>query len=204
MFRNKWTRFFFGENENPVSPSDYFSALPVLETDRLVLRRLSRKDASDIFSFASDPEVSRYVLWEAHRSVSESRYYIQYMKSLYRRGLPSSWGVVLKKTGRIIGTIGFMWFSEANRSAEIGYSFARPEWNKGYATEALGTVIRSAFASLTLNRLEAQHDIRNPASGRVMEKCGMNREGILRQRVQNKGEFIDVALYAILRSDLEG
>ena len=126
------------------------------------------------------------------------------MRNLYRRGLPSSWGVILKKTGRIIGTIGFMWFSEANHSGEIGYSFARPEWNKGYATEALGAVIRSAFASLPLNRLEAQHDIRNPASGRVMEKCGMNSEGILRQRVQNKGEFIDVALYAILRSDLEG
>ena len=204
MLRNKWTRFFFGTNGNPASPADYFSALPVLETRRLLLRPLLRKDASDIFSFASDPEVSRFVLWETHRSIADSRFYIQYMRNLYRRGLPSSWGVMLKDSGRIIGTIGFMWFSESNSSAEIGYSFARPEWNRGYATEALHAVMRSAFSSLPLNRLEAQHDLRNPASGRVMEKCGMKKEGILRQRVLNKGEFIDVAIYSILRSDLEG
>ncbi|MER2055635.1 MAG: GNAT family protein, partial [Clostridia bacterium] len=54
-----------------------------------------------------------------------------------------------------------------------------------------------------VNRLEAQHDLRNPASGRVMEKSGMKKEGILRQRIRNKGEYVDVALFAILRSDLE-
>jgi RimJ/RimL family protein N-acetyltransferase len=54
-----------------------------------------------------------------------------------------------------------------------------------------------------VNRLEAQHDVRNPASGRVMEKCGLRREGILRSRIRNKGEYIDVALWAVLRSDFE-
>ena len=103
----------------------------------------------------------------------------------------------------MIGTIGFMYYSDANRSAEVGYSFARDVWNKGYATEALRAVICSAFSSLPLNRLEAQHDTRNPASGRVMEKCRMHREGILRQRLMNKGEYADVALWSILRSDLE-
>ena len=69
--------------------------------------------------------------------------------------------------------------------------------------EALRAVIRSVFAELPVNRLEAQHDLRNPASGRVMEKSGMKKEGILRQRIRNKGEYVDVALFAILRSDLE-
>ena len=64
-------------------------------------------------------------------------------------------------------------------------------------------MIRSVFAALPVNRLEAQHDLRNPASGRVMEKSGMKKEGILRQRIRNKGEYVDVALFAILRSDLE-
>lgn len=73
----------------------------------------------------------------------------------------------------------------------------------GIATEALQAVITSAFGSLPLNRLEAQHDIRNAASGRVMEKCGMRREGILRQRVKNKNEYIDTVLWSVLRSDLE-
>ena len=54
---------------------------------------------------------------------------------------------------------------------------------------------------MDVNRIEAQHELDNPASGRVMEKCGMRKEGVLRQRLYNKGQFVDVALYAILRDD---
>ena len=68
-------------------------------------------------------------------------------------------------------------------------------------TEALIAVIDYAFESMDLNRIEAQHELTNPSSGRVMEKCGMQKEGVLRQRLYNKGKFVDVALYAILRSD---
>ena len=203
MFSFKWTRFLAGGSKDVLSPAAYFFSLPVLETERLLLRPVRRKDAEDIYSYASDPEVARYVLWEPHRSLSETRAYIRCIRSLYHRGLPSSRAVVRRDSGHVIGTIGFMWYSDTNSAAEIGYSFSRAEWNRGYATEALNAVIRSAFSSLPLNRLEAQHDLRNPASGRVMEKCGMVREGILRQRIRNKGEWIDVVLYAILRSDLE-
>ena len=199
----RWVRLLSVSSTESVSPAAYFSSLPVLETDRLLLRPLSVRDAGDIYSWASDPEVARYVLWTPHGSVSDTRSYLRSMRSLYRRGLPSSWAVVLRSTGRVIGTIGFMWYSEANCSAEVGYSFSREYWNRGYATEALRSVLSSAFSMLPLNRVEAQHDIRNPASGRVMEKCGMRREGLLRRRIRNKGEFVDIVLYAVLRSDLE-
>lgn len=203
MFRFGWTRHLSTPGGDFMSPAAYFSALPALETERLLLRPVNRSDARDIFAYASDPEVARYVLWDPHRNLSETRAYIRYIRGLYLRGLPGSWAVTLRASGRVIGTIGFMYYSEANCSAEAGYSFAREEWNRGYATEALRAVIDSVFSSLPLNRLEAQHDVRNPASGRVMEKCGMRREGVLRQRIRNKGEFADVALYAVLRSDLE-
>ena len=203
MFSFRWTRFLSDSRGDGVSPALYFASLPVLESSRLVLRPLRRQDAKDIFAYASDPEVARYVLWEPHKSVSDTRGYIRYMRALYRRGLPGSWAVALRDSGRVIGTIGFMWYSDANCAAEVGYSFSRDSWNKGYATEALNSVIRSVFASLPVNRLEAQHDVRNPASGRVMEKCGMRKEGVLRQRVKNKGEYIDTVLWSILRSDLE-
>ena len=203
MFSVRWARFLSVGRESGVSPAFYFSRLPVLETDRLILRPVLNRDAKDIFAYASDPEVARYVLWEPHRTVADTRSYIRYMRALYRRGFPASWAVTLRETGRVIGTIGFMWYSEASCSAEVGYSFSRAFWNRGIATEALSAVIRSVFASLPVNRLEAQHDLRNPASGRVMEKCGMRKEGILRQRMKNKGEFIDTVLWSILRSDLE-
>lgn len=186
-----------------MSPSAFFYRLPVLETPDLILRKPAMKDAKDIFCYASDPEVARYVLWEPHRNLAETRSFVRFLRSRIRAGYPSSWVVVLKQTGTVIGTIGFIWYSETNRSAELGYSFSREYWNRGYATQALGAVIDASFTSLPLNRLEAQHDVRNPASGRVMEKCGLRQEGILRDRIVNKGEYVDAALYAILRSDWE-
>ena len=202
MFASGLARFFHPAGEKgPWPPFAYFSRPPRLETEHLLLRPLSRKDAGDIYAYASDPEVARYVLWEPHRSPADSRAYVRYVLSLYRRGLPSCWAAEERTSGRVIGTIGFMWYSEAAQSAEVGYSFSREVWNRGYATEALRAVLYSAFSLLPLNRVEAQHDVRNPASGRVMVKAGMTRESILRQRVFNKGEWIDVALYSILRQD---
>ena len=187
------------------NPADYFADPPVLETADLILRPVRMGDAKDIFSYASDPEVARYVMWEPHKSIADTREYIRYVRSLYRRGLPSSWAVVHRLSGRVIGSIGFVGYSPVHHAAEIGYSFSHEYWNRGFATQALTAVIDSAFDRIDgLNRLEAQHDVRNPASGRVMEKCGMHREGILRGRLWNKSEFVDVALYSVLRSDRMG
>ena len=68
-------------------------------------------------------------------------------------------------------------------------------------TEALRAVIKFGFEEMNLNRIEAQHETTNPASGRVMEKVGMKKEGVLRQRLLNKGKFVDVALYSVLRGE---
>lgn len=175
---------------------------PPLESERILLRRLNMRDATDIFEYSRDPEVARHVLWSAHTSPSESRSYIRYMLRRYRMGEPSSWGIVWKETGRVIGTIGFMWIQPENASAEVGYSLARAYWNRGVMTEALKLVLRFSFDRLRLNRVEAQHEVDNLASGAVMRKAGMRREGTLRQRLCNKGRFVDVDLYAIVRSDL--
>lgn len=175
---------------------------PPLESERILLRRLNMRDATDIFEYSRDPEVARHVLWSAHTSPSESRSYIRYMLRRYRMGEPSSWGIVWKETGRVIGTIGFMWIQPGNASAEVGYSLARAYWNRGVMTEALKLVLRFSFDRLRLNRVEAQHEVDNLASGAVMRKAGMRREGTLRQRLCNKGRFVDVDLYAIVRSDL--
>ena len=200
-----WSRFLAAP-KNPdgtMSPPSFFFRLPSLETQDLCLRKPRMKDAKDIFRYASDPEVARYVLWEPHRSVSESASFVRDLRARLRAGCPSSWVVVLRETDTVIGTIGFVWYSTDNNAAELGYSFSREYWNRGYATQALRAVIDSVFSSLPLNRLEAQHDVRNPASGRVMQKCGLTQEGILRGRIMNKGEYIDTALYSILRSDWE-
>lgn len=180
---------------------DDFSYMPALETPRLQLRRLTMRDAADVYAYSRDPLVAEHVLWEAHRSIFDSRSYIRYMQRKYRMHEPASWGIVLKSTGRVVGTIGFMWIQRDNAAAEVGYSLSRAHWNQGYMTEALQRVLRYGFESMNLNRIEAQHETSNPASGAVMRKSGMRKEGTLRQRLLNKGRFVDVDLYAILRKD---
>ena len=175
--------------------------MPTLETPRLQLRKLTMRDAADVYDYSRDPLVAEHVLWEAHRSIFDTRSYIRYMQRKYRMSEPASWGIVLKSTGRVVGTIGFMWIQQDNASAEVGYSLARAQWNNGYMTEALNRVVRYGFETLSLNRIEAQHETTNPASGAVMRKCGMVKEGTLRQRLMNKGRFVDVDLYAMLRRE---
>ncbi len=178
-----------------------FDEMPCLETERLILRRLEMRDAADVFEYSRDPLVAEHVLWDAHTSIGESRGYIRYMIRKYRSGEPSSWGIEEKASGRIIGTIGYMWYQRENRACEIGYSLSRAHWNRGYMTEALREVIDYSFRELSMHRVEAQHETANPASGAVMRKCGMSKEGTLRGRLYNKGKYVDVDLYSILKED---
>ncbi len=178
-----------------------FTRLPEISTSRLILRSLRMSDAKDIFEYSSDPEVARHVLWEAHQNIHQTKAYIRYVLRQYRAGSPSSFCIELKETGKVIGTIGFMWVSNENRSAEVGYSLSRAHWNKGYMTEAVAAVVDFGFRELHLNRIEAQYECDNPASGRVMEHIGMRHEGTLRERLYNKTRYVDVELYAILREE---
>lgn len=184
-------RYSFGE----------FGEMPRLETERLILRKLTMKDAADIFDYGQDPQVARHVLWDAYRNLGEAKGYVRYMMRKYRYYEPSSWGIYDKATGHIVGTIGYMWYQRENSAVEVGYSLARRCWNRGYMTEALQCVLKYTFETLGIHRVEAQHETDNPASGRVMEKCGMRQEGVLRGRLYNKGKYVDVALYSILKNE---
>ena len=175
--------------------------MPDLRTPRLKLRKLTMRDAADIYRYSRDPEVARHVLWDAHRSIGDSRAFLRYMLRKYRSHESASWGIELTETRHIIGTIGFMWVQEDNAAAEVGYSLARDYWGRGLMTEALRAVIQYGFDHMSLNRIEAQHETTNPASGAVMRKCHMQHEGTLRSRLFNKGRYVDVELYAILRKD---
>ena len=178
---------------------DAYGYMPALETPRLILRKLTMHDAQDIYDYSRDPLVAKHVLWDAHRSIGESRAYLRYMLRKYRACEPASWGIEFRETGKIIGTVGFMWIQSDNAAAEVGYSLSRAYWNRGIMSEALEAVIRYGFESLHLNRIEAIHELDNPASGAVMRKCGMVREGTLREKLLNKGRYVDVDMYAILR-----
>ena len=184
-----------------MSPYELRPIVPTLETPRLRLRKLLMTDSQDIYEYSKDPLVAKHVLWDPHRSVAESRSYIRYMQRKYRTDEAYSWGIELKAEKRIIGTIGFMWIQPENNAAEVGYSLSRMYWNQGIMTEALSKLLEYGFRTLNMNRIEAQHETDNPASGAVMRHCGMRQEGVLRSRIINKGKYVDMVLYAVLRRE---
>jgi ribosomal-protein-alanine N-acetyltransferase len=177
------------------------SALPVLETPRLILRSLSEDDAADVFAYASDPEVARFVPWEAHRSLEDSRRFIAGTLERAARGEPDTWGIVERASGKVIGTIRMGHLHPVHARADIGYVIGRAYWNRGLTTEAVRAVLRFGFAELRLNRIFAVCHVDNRASERVMQKAGMRYEGTLRGVALVKGVFEDRKLYAILQSE---
>jgi RimJ/RimL family protein N-acetyltransferase len=120
----------------------------------------------------------------------------------FRQGTELVLAITLKPDGLVVGSMSLM-LRAVHQRAEFGYMVARERWNHGYCTEAARAIMRYGFEQLELNRIEATHFVRNPASGRVMQKLGMVREGLLRQHVRNRGTFEDLVMHSMLRSDFE-
>lgn len=182
---------------------ELFKNLPVLETPRLRLRKLSLRDAGDVFEYASLPEVAQHVTWEYHRNISDSVHYLRFITQQYIEGIPSPWGIIHKENAKLIGTIGYHVWSIANRSGEVGYALSKEYWNQGYTSEAFSEVIKYGFEHMMLERIEATCKLLNTASEKVMLKCGMQFEGIMRKKLFAKGEYHDLKLYSLLKEDWE-
>jgi ribosomal-protein-alanine N-acetyltransferase len=179
-----------------------FANLPDLETKRLLLRKMRLDDAEAMFAYASDPEVTRYVLWDTHRSIEDSESFLRLAVEGYERGDFGGWGIVLKDGGAFVGTCGVdVGYAPEHARAELGYVLSREHWGRGLMPEAVRAVIRFGFDRMGLNRVEARCIAGNAASARVMEKAGMNCEGTLREREFIKGAYRDMKLYSILRRE---
>ena len=175
-----------------------------IETTRLILRRAQMEDAEPMFrNWASDPEVTKYLTWPTYNRV-ETAYPVlenwikQYVKPDYYH-----WMIVMKDLGEPIGSISSVHQRDDIGEIEIGYCIGRKWWHQGIMTEALLAVMNYLFDEIGINRIEAKHDPRNPRSGAVMRKCGMQYEGTSRASDRNNQGICDIATYGILRSDRE-
>jgi len=177
-------------------------AQPILETERLVLRPLTQDDAAAMSRLAGDRQIAQTTLSIPHPcSEEQARAWIAARTSQSARDTQVAFSIDSKEAGHLIGTVGLGKIEPEPSQAEMGFWIGVPSWGKGYATEAGQRVISYAFEELRLNRVYAHHMVRNPTSGRVLEKLGMKREGLLRQGVRKWGAFEDLVLMAILRED---
>jgi ribosomal-protein-alanine N-acetyltransferase len=112
-----------------------FKGTPQLETERLILRKLNSQDENDIFEYASDDEVTRFLSWDTYKSIEDSRDYINFMLGRYERDEAGEWGIVLKETNKLIGAIGIIYCDMRHRYAGIGYVLSRKYWGQGIMSE---------------------------------------------------------------------
>ncbi|MFD4931638.1 GNAT family N-acetyltransferase [Peribacillus butanolivorans] len=178
---------------------DIYGQLPTLETERLIMRKINMKDAEDMYAYASDSEVSRFVTWEPHRSLSDTKDYIQFVLQNYEDNKLAPWGIEYKDNGEFIGTIDFVSWHLNHQIAEIGYVLAPQYWGNGIITEAAKKVIEFGFENMNLVRIQARCFVDNLGSERVMQKSGMSFEGILRKGMFVKGKHEDLKLYSIIK-----
>ena len=174
--------------------------LVTLQTDRLVLRPFALADAARVRELAGDVRIATTTVNIPHpypEGVAETWILTHGPKAAEGKSL--TWAITRPDLG-VIGGIGLE-LALRHMRAELGYWIGHPFWRQGYATEAGAAVLEHAFTALELNRIHATYMTRNPASGRVMQKLGMTREGRMPQHFQREGRFEDVENYGILRAD---
>ena len=173
---------------------------PVLTTPRLILRPFRMEDAQDMFAnWASDPDVTRFLMWPTHSSVDVSRYVLNDWIPHYAEPDYYHWAITLD--GHAIGSMAVVSHDDQIGKAHIGYALSRSCWHKGYTSEALQAVMDYLFDVVGYNRIDSRHDPRNPHSGAVMRKCGMKYEATLRQSDWNNQGVCDACWYALLASE---
>lgn len=151
----------------------------IIRGDRIYLRRWKEEDAETLYKYASDPDVGPRAGWPAHTSVEESR---EVIRTIFNND--TTWAIVLKETDEPIGCMGYYTHTTSNipigeKDCEVGYWVGKPYWNRGLCTEALRLMLRYCKEVKGFVNIWSDYFTGNPASGRVMEKCGFRDTGKL-------------------------
>jgi len=174
---------------------------PVLRTPRLMLRSFTQADARHVAKYAGAPEVADATLNVPHpyeEKMAES--WIAGHGDKFHDGAGVVYAITLQGETSLCGCVSLR-VASAHGRAELGYWLGVPFWGRGYMTEAAGALVSYGFQKLDLHKIEATHMTRNPASGRVMEKIGMTREGLLlREHVFKNGVFEDLVVYGLVKT----
>ncbi|MCU1231751.1 MAG: acetyltransferase [Acidobacteria bacterium] len=168
----------------------------LLTTERLVLRPLTLDDAPDVQRFASAYEIAANTLSIPHPYPPGAA------EEWIRTREEEAFAIALRE-GDFVGTIGLRLKIHDDRG-ELGYWIGMPYWRRGYASEAARAMMEYGFGTLHLNKITAAHFGRNPASGRVLQKLGMQYEGTRRQHHKKWDEYVDVVMYSTLRDEWKG
>lgn len=178
-----------------------FRDLPTLETDRLVLKKITLSNAEDMYTYASLDSVTRYLLWTPHLNIEDTRGYIEFINLQYKKGNYADWGINLKEENTFIGTVGFADFDFENNTGEIGYVLNPSYQGKGYMTEAVSAVLTVAFDRIGLDKAVLRIMEENNASARLALRLGFTLERVSDKPLKVKGADHIIRYYTLTKED---
>lgn len=172
-----------------------------LNTQRLNLRRMQVSDSHSLFKIWSDPDVTKFMNNSRFTHETQAKEMIELFEEMAQANKAIRFSMIELKSYEIIGTCGFNFIDFENSKAEIGYDIAKDYWGMGYAPEGIRALLNYAFKTLELNRIEAKVEPENVNSIKVLQKLNFTFEGTLRQYEKSKGNFIDINIYSLLKTD---
>ncbi len=181
--------------------TQFFKPFPIIETDRLILRKIKKSDAKDLYEYCSSEVSAKYSLWEPHEDLGVTRQYISWLLRTEKRGEYFTWGIELKSSGKLIGTVSLPSIDKDYKVAEIGYGIIDSYWGNGYASEAIKAIMEYGFCTVGFICINAKIMKENSASVRVASAVGMQCDGLLRNGVYCKGKAHDVYVFSMLDTD---
>jgi len=171
---------------------------PAIETERLILSQLKEEDLPFVTEYLQDKIFSDVTSNIPYPYTGEhAKFWMKMSRESFENNIGYTFAV-RNKEGQILGAIGL--HDRDDDKAELGYWMGKPFWNKGYITEAATALIDFGFNELQINKIYATYFLDNPASGRIMEKIGMEKEALLKQHLKKDGKYIDVMMYSILKN----
>jgi ribosomal-protein-alanine N-acetyltransferase len=175
-----------------------FNPFPTLHTERLVLREVSAGDAAEIFFLRSNEQVLQYLDKAPATSVEEAAAFIQRIQEDQSKTAGILWGITVKNSPNIIGTVGFWQMQKEHYRAEIGYALHPGYQGRGIMDEALKAVLAYGFETMKLHSVEANINPANNASRKLLEKNGFIKEAYFKENYFFNGRFIDSEIYSLL------
>ncbi|MEH7107021.1 GNAT family N-acetyltransferase [Bacillus sp. JJ1764] len=174
---------------------------PILETERLKLIELTHHHVDCVFEIFSMEEVIKFYGTDRFTIPAEAASLIELFRKNFveKRGI--RWGIKLKESQRIIGTLGLNGLQLKNKRAEIGYELHPAYWRKGYTSEAITSVLKYSFDQLDLFRIGAVVLPENEPSLTLLRKLGFNNEGLLRSYIFQNGEPQDTYILSLLKTE---
>lgn len=174
-----------------------FDPFPNLETERLLLQKITMDNTDDLFLMRTNKEVMKYIDRPIPNNLADIEVMINKMNEITER---IQWGIWLKGNPKLIGTIGYHKIDKENYRAEIGYLLNNEYWNAGIMSEAITKVLDFGFNEMNLHSIEANINTNNEISKKIIKKFGFNKEAHFKENYFFEGKFLDSEIYSLVKN----